>query len=74
MWLALTTQVHLAHNSGRTAGAPWCRSDPSVAAADRQTAVTTAVEADVTCPECLGHIRRYTCTADPAAIDWFGEG
>lgn len=65
--------MHIAQVDGRTAGAPWCRSDPSVAALDTEVAIVTSVEADVTCPECLGHIRGYTGTADPAAIDWFGD-
>jgi len=65
--------VHLEHESGRTSGAAWCRSDPSVAESDREPCVTTSIEADVTCEDCIEHIRAYTRTAAPDAIDWFGE-
>jgi len=65
--------VHLEHDSGATRGSAWCRSDPSVAAADRESCVTTTIERDVTCGLCLEHIRTYTRTAAPESIDWFGD-
>lgn len=69
----MSTEVHWAMSSGRTAGAPWCRSDPSVAAEDLKVAVTTTFESEVTCEVCLAHLRRANEAARDT-VDWFGEG
>lgn len=52
----MPTDLHWEMPSGRTAGAPWCRSDPSVAAQDMQSAITTADEDAVTCAVCCAHL------------------
>ncbi len=77
--------IHWAQLDGQTAGAPWCRSDPSVATTDKQNTIITRNEKAVTCPECWEHlhvapqqlkqeIRQQARREVRPQIDWFGEG